>query len=161
MEGIQPDILRDIFRAGPTPKTMEEWYTETSRIELQQRKLKEIKDRRKGITTTPVNYSYNSYHSSRKDPNAMDVDRMTTEEVERHRKERLCFHCHKPGHIGRNCRNSGTNQKQAESKPQDKKKVRNNMIRKILAAIDDEEEEQESKEESKEEGKEEKDKKDF
>ena len=55
------------------------------------------------------------------------------------------------------------NQKQAESKPQDKKKVRNNMIRKILATIDNEEkeEEQESKEENKEEGKEEKDKKDF
>ena len=88
---------------------------------------------------------------------------MTTEEVKQHRKEKLCFHCHKPGHIGRNCRNSGTNQKQAESKPQDKKKVRNNMIRKILTAIDDEEEEeeQESKEENKEEGKEEKDKKDF
>ena len=44
------------------------------------------------------------------------------------------------------------NQKQAESKPQDKKKVRNNMIRKILTMIDDdeEEEEQESKEENKE-----------
>ena len=55
------------------------------------------------------------------------------------------------------------NQKQAKSKPQDKKKVRNHMIRKILAAIDNEEkeEEQESKEENKEEGKEEKDKKDF
>ena len=36
MEGIQPDILKDVFRAGPIPKTMEEWYTKTSRIELQQ-----------------------------------------------------------------------------------------------------------------------------
>ena len=90
------------------------------------------------------------------------MDWLSTEELERHKKERLCFCCHKPGHIGQNCRNSGTNQKQAESKPQDKKKVRNNMIRKILATIDDEEkeEEQQSKEENKE-GKEEKDKKDF
>ena len=56
-------------------------------IELQQRKLKEIEDRRKGITTTSGSYSYNSYHMSKKDPNAMDVDRMTTEEVEWHKKE--------------------------------------------------------------------------
>ena len=30
MEGIQPDILKNVFQAGPIPKTMEEWYTETS-----------------------------------------------------------------------------------------------------------------------------------
>ena len=82
MEGIQPDILKDVFRAGPIPKTMEEWYTKTSQIKLQQQKLKEIEDRRKGITTTSGNYSYNSYHLNKKDPNAMDVGRMATEEVE-------------------------------------------------------------------------------
>ena len=147
MEGIQANILKDVFRAGPIPKTMEEWYTETSRIELQQWKLKEIEDRRKGITTTAGNYSYNSYHMSKRDPNTMDIDRLMTKEVERHRKERLCFRCHKPGHIGWNCRNTGTNQRQAESKPQDnKKKYRNNMIRKILSALAEEEEQEEQEE---------------
>ena len=101
----------------------------------------------------------------------MDVDRLSTEEVERHRKEWLCFCCHRPEHIGRNCKNAGNN-KQAESKPQDnKKKYRNNMIRKILSALAKEEEEQEEQEEpmpkddNKEDknkgGKEGKDKQDF
>ena len=129
-----------------------------------QLQLKEIEDWRKGITSNYQGYyGHNSNSSGRKDPNTMDVDWLSTKELEQHKKEWLCFHCHKPGHIGQNCRNSGTNQKQAESEPQDKKKVRNNMIRKILAAIDDEEkeEEQESKEENKEEGKEDKDKKVF
>ena len=92
---------------------------------------------------------------------------MSTEEVEQHRKEQLCFRCHRPGHIGRNCKNTGNN-KQAESKPQDnKKKYRNNTIRKILSALAEEEEEEEEeqeqapKKETKEEGKEGKDKQDF
>ena len=33
MEGIQPDILKDVFQAGPIPKTMEEWYTETLEVD--------------------------------------------------------------------------------------------------------------------------------
>ena len=100
----------------------------------------------------------------------MDVDRLSTEEVERHRKEWLCFHCHRPGHIGRNCKNTGNN-KPAESKPQDnKKKYRSNMIGKILLALAEEEEQEEqeeptpkddNKEDKSKGGKEEKDKQDF
>ena len=95
----------------------------------------------------------------------MDVDWLSTEEV-----ERLCFHCHQPGHIGRNCKNTGNN-KQAERKPQDnKKKYRNNMIRKILSVLAEEEEQEEqeepapkdnNKEDKNKEGKEGKDKQDF
>ena len=52
MEGIQPEILKDIFRAGAIPTKMEEWYNETSWIELQQLQLKEIEDQRKELPTT-------------------------------------------------------------------------------------------------------------
>ena len=92
----------------------------------------------------------------------MDMDRLSTEEIERHKKERLCFQCHRPGHIGRNCKNTGNN-KQAESKPQDnKKKYRNNTIRKILSALAEEEQEEEEEQAPKKEMKEEgKDKQDF
>ena len=95
MEGIQPEILKDIFRSKVVPTKMEDWYIETSHIELQQLQLKEIEDRRKGITSNYQGYyGHNSSSSGRKDPNAMDVDQLSTEEVERHRKERLCFRCH-------------------------------------------------------------------
>ncbi|OAX32982.1 hypothetical protein K503DRAFT_804758 [Rhizopogon vinicolor AM-OR11-026] len=46
--------------------------------------------------------SHNSYHLDR-DPDAMDVDRMSPEENARHRKKGLCFNCHEPGHVSRNC----------------------------------------------------------
>ena len=44
MEGIQPEILKDVFRAKAVPTKMEDWYIETSHIELQQSRLKEIED---------------------------------------------------------------------------------------------------------------------
>ena len=44
MEGIQPEILKDVFRAKAVPAKMEDWYIETSCIELQQLQLKEIED---------------------------------------------------------------------------------------------------------------------
>ena len=100
----------------------------------------------------------------------MDVDRLSTEEVERHRKQQLCFHCHRPGHIGRNCKNTENN-RQAESKPQDnKKRFRTNTIRKILSELAEEEEQEEqeepasknnNKEDKNKEGKEGKGKQDF
>ena len=83
MEGIQPEILKDFFRSKVVPTKMEDWYIETSRIELQQLQLKEIEERRKGITSNYQGYYGHSNNSSgRKDPNAMDVDRLSTEEIE-------------------------------------------------------------------------------
>ncbi|GLB45796.1 putative reverse transcriptase-rnase h-integrase [Lyophyllum shimeji] len=34
----------------------------------------------------------------KRDPNVMDVDRLSLEEREEHFKKGLCFECHKPGH---------------------------------------------------------------
>jgi len=154
MEGIQPDILKDVFRLGTLPEDMQEWYTQTSRIELQQIRLQEIENRRKGTTSSNHgHYGYNNNSGRTRDPNAMDVDRLSTEDVERYKKENRCFNCHETGHISRFCRNK--NKRRAESKPQDnwrnrndnkfqdnkKNRFKNNTIRKILAAIDEEEEE--------------------
>ena len=83
MEGIQPEILKDVFWAGAVPTKMEDWYIKTSCIKLQQLQLKEIEDRWKGVTSNYQGYyGHNSNSSGRKDPNAMDMDWLSTEEVE-------------------------------------------------------------------------------
>ena len=43
------------------------------------------------------------FDHSQKDPNAMDVDAMTTQERENIMRKGLCFGCKEPGHISRNC----------------------------------------------------------
>ena len=39
----------------------------------------------------------------RKDPNAMDIDAMTTEQRDEVMKKGLCFGCRKQGHLSRDC----------------------------------------------------------
>ena len=38
-----------------------------------------------------------------KDPDAMDVDRMTADERRKHHEKGLCFHCHEQGHTFAKC----------------------------------------------------------
>ena len=104
MEGIHTSILAKIFALDKVPTTVAAWYEKASRFDAQYRRFQEISGRKKGFT--PQNRKSNTprYVQSSSDPNAMDIDRLTTEEREQHMKERRCFNCHKIGHNARDCR---------------------------------------------------------
>ena len=125
MEGINTGILQKIFAQATLPTTMDEWYTQASKYDAQYRRVHEILERRRGATSGSSNTNQTKktfipryvprYTSTHRDPNAMDVDQLTTtidrltnEEREKHMRENRCFKCHKIGHISRNCR-SGQN----------------------------------------------------
>ncbi|OAX31752.1 hypothetical protein K503DRAFT_787641 [Rhizopogon vinicolor AM-OR11-026] len=65
--------------------------------------LKTIRGFSTGNSRTKKKQSGKPHYHSDRDLDAMDVDRMSPEENARHRKKGLCFNCHEPGHVSRNC----------------------------------------------------------
>ena len=82
--------------------------------------------------------------SYRNDPNAMDVDRLTTDECEKHFKENQCFNCHRIGHRARDCQSPKQDNQTYEDKYKGIKKTANTaraMIRNLVVDMDDDEKE--------------------
>ena len=109
MEGLNAGTLSKIFAQSTIPKKIDEWYEQASKYDAQFRRIKEILARRRGASTATTTQTKRTFaprytNTSQKDPNAMDVDRLTVEEREKHMKENRCFNCHKIGHRSRNCR---------------------------------------------------------
>ena len=109
-------VIQDFFFAGlnrllcerihcceTMPKDPEALYSKAAQLENQWRLGK-------AYTTQKNSKSSDQYGGRRpyvpqkeRDPDAMDIDRMTAEEREKHFKEGRCFTCHKIGHLSRNC----------------------------------------------------------
>ena len=74
----------------------------------------------------------------------MDIDRLSTEERERHMKERRCFTCHQTGHISRYCRSGGRTPDSNQNKYQGIKKTASTahaMICNLVGEMEQEEKE--------------------
>jgi len=108
MEGIHTSILSKTFALDKIPITIKEWYDKTSRFDAQYRRFQEISSRNKGFTPQARKTNAPQYVHSPCNPNAMDIDRLTTEDRELCMKERRCFNCRKIGHNARDCRSKNT-----------------------------------------------------
>lgn len=99
-QGLNKPLREKIFALATMPADANALYAQTARLE-QQWRLGQAYDRNpaKKPTFFPKRYS----NHKEKDPDAMDVDRMTTEERDRHYKEGRCFTCHEIGHLSRHC----------------------------------------------------------
>jgi hypothetical protein len=144
MEGLNTGILQKIFALETVPTTIHKWYELASRFDSQHRRAIEIIGRRRGGNTT--SYSQKKTYAPRytnttgtSDPNAMDIDRLSTEEREKHFQENQCFNCHKIGHKARECCSKGeTNKYNGFKKTASTAKA---MIRNLVADMDTEEKE--------------------
>ncbi len=91
-------------------------------------------------TTSTTNTALNNrkfyFPKKEKDPNAMDVDRLTTEERSALMKEGKCFKCRQFGHLSRDCKKGV--QPQNEPKKMDGKGMAAH-IRALVAKLDEEE----------------------
>jgi Retrotransposon gag protein/Zinc knuckle len=105
--GLQSPIIR----SENPPKTLEEWYTKATNFYIgHQRAQRLFRKRDKPTTTTSALPAQKKFSFlEKKDPNAMDIDRMSIEERTRLMKEGKCFRCKLFGHLSRDCPNKGQN----------------------------------------------------
>ncbi|KAJ8456414.1 hypothetical protein ONZ51_g12142 [Trametes cubensis] len=117
--GLNRPLREKIFGMYPLPKDTSELYLRASTLE-QQYHLGRAYD---GKTST-FRPTYKAYRPrpQERDPDAMDVDKMTTEEREKHYREGRCFNCHQIGHLARQCPNRRTNDRK-RTKPTAKARI--------------------------------------
>ena len=108
MEGIHTSILSKIFTLNKIPTTIREWYDKTSQFDAQYQRFQEISSQNKGFTPQARNTNTPCNIHSPRDPNTMDIDRLTTEDRELCMKEHRCFNCRKIRHNARDCRSKNT-----------------------------------------------------
>ena len=123
-------------------------YEAATKFDSQHRRLQEIISRKRGITgfqiqTKKLNTPRfsGSYWNN---PNAMDINRLTTKEREKHYKENRCFNCHKIGHWERDCWSPKQENQTNNDWYKGIKKTANAaraMIRNLVADMDDDEKE--------------------
>jgi hypothetical protein len=85
-----------IIRSEHLPKTLEEWYTKATNFYIGHKKAQRLfKKRDDKLTNTFGMPSVQKKFTfpEKKDPNAMDIDRMTVDERTRLMKEEKCFRC--------------------------------------------------------------------
>jgi Retrotransposon gag protein len=100
-----------IIRSEHPPKTLEEWYTKATNFYIGHQKAQRLFRKRNKPTNNnnapPVQKKFS--FPEKKDPNAMDIDRMSIKEQTRLMKEGKCFRCKLFGHLSRDCPNKGQN----------------------------------------------------
>ena len=74
----------------------------------------------KANTTSATNEPRKRWNFAKKDPNAMDIDAMTTEQRAEAMKKGLCFGCGKRGHLNKDCPDK--KEKKEEKKKEEPKK---------------------------------------
>ena len=114
--GIKAPLMRQIFAMECVPSTIEGWIKKAALFDSNARMANAVARGNTTYTPTPhYQNKYKPYHGAKpRDPNGMDVDRITlsSEEKDRYFREALCFECGQKGHRAAVCRN-----RQGSSRP--------------------------------------------
>ena len=102
--GIKTSLMRQIFAMEHVPTTIEGWMEKAALFDHNNRMANAVS--KGNHHYTPHYQNKPSYAAKPRDPNAMDVDRisLSPEEKDRYFKESRCFECGKKGHRAAVCR---------------------------------------------------------
>src|ERR1700678_1758893 len=143
MEGVNTGILQKIFAQEKLPATITEWYEQTSRCDSHYRRVQEILGRRRGTsgnaqTTDDMKKPFiPRFTLKERDPNAMDVDRLSTNERTEHVAKGQWFKCHEKENLAQNSDEQKPNQKFGQYKKT--AKIVLAQIKNIVAGMDSKE----------------------
>ena len=100
--GLQHKLLERIYTMAILPGKMTEWYDAASRLDNQQRRFQlVVAGLRSPFSKTHLQQRQPA--ASEPDPDAMDIDRLSTNQRERYQREGRCFECGDKGHLARFC----------------------------------------------------------
>ncbi|KAG2023242.1 hypothetical protein CC2G_000915 [Coprinopsis cinerea AmutBmut pab1-1] len=153
---IAIDYLKDVLDPGLVdkvsldvrePDTFEEWVKLAIKYDRVYRRNKLLKSLGKRGNTpnfrkTLSAFARSTRNNSERDPDAMDIDAISTDERTRMMKTGSCFYCREQGHIAKECpkkrkdRNSSTSNDTKKKTPREAAKY----IRRLLAQYSPEEE---------------------
>ena len=86
------------------PVTLQEWYDKATKYDNLFQKIQHIMGRGKINNDKKEEPKKKAWtFTKRKDPNAMDVDLLSTEKRDEAMRKGLCFGCGKHGHLNRDC----------------------------------------------------------
>ena len=109
---LKTETVKHIIGLKPFPITIDQWQIEASHYKNivgtiigdrnnQHQNKKKPHWKNNGGNKTYHNPTANP--APPRDPDAMDINRMTAEERRKHHEKGLCFHCHEQGHTFTKC----------------------------------------------------------
>ena len=114
---LHPTLAKKILFSENVPQTIKEWMNRAIQYDTNYRMAMAILGKPTSGAKSTSTFASTSYQTRKihdhKDPNAMDVDLMTTEKRTALMRKGACFICEEPGHLARNCpkKKRNTNQK--------------------------------------------------
>jgi hypothetical protein len=104
LEGLKQEVRRALIYYTEEPENLDELFERVQRIDNELKKTREETYRQRRPFTEPGRRFYGKGPAQKKDGDGDTIMRGAKVDMEKAKRERLCFHCGKPGHQARFCR---------------------------------------------------------